>query len=107
MVNFPDLSNLNNKSGIEGLMSLPNSSYPYFWAWIIAGIWIIIVSTLYFKEKEKTGRGKLLGALAVASFAIIILSTIGSAIGIITSDIFVYILVLGALPIALWWFNVN
>ena len=105
MVNYPDLSSLNNESGIAGIMKLPNSSYPYFWAWIIGGIWIIMVLTMYFKEKEKTGRGKILSSMAVSCLAIVFLSTIGTVLGIVSVDIMVYILVISAMIIALWFFS--
>lgn len=102
MVTYPDLSSLTNASGITGLMALPNSSYPYFWAWILGGIWFIIVATLYFKEKEKAIKGRLLSSMAVASLAIIFLSTIGTVMGIVSTDIMIYILVLSILIIAIW-----
>lgn len=104
MVNYPDLSSLNNGSGIAGLLSVPNASYPYFWAWIMGGLWFIIVSTLYFSEKDKLGKGKLLSSMAVSSFAIILLSAIGTALTIITVDVMIYILVFGIVIIAIWFF---
>lgn len=107
MVDYPDLSNLNNQSGIGGLLSLPNASYPYFWAWILVGIWIIITLTLYFKEKEKIGRGKILSAMSVASIAIIVLAVLGSVVGIVSTEIMVYVLVISAIIIAVWWFSIK
>lgn len=107
MVTYPDLSNLNNQSGIGGLMNLPSSSYPYFWAWILGGLWIIISLTLYFTEKDKVGKGRILSSMSVASFAIIILATIGTVLGIISVDIIIYILVLGLIIIGIWWFSVK
>lgn len=106
MVNYPDLSNLNNESGIGGFMSLPNSSYPYFWAWILGGLWIIMVLTMYFRDKEKIGRGRILSSMTVSAFAIILLATIGTILGIISVDIMIYVLVLGFMIIAVWWFSI-
>ncbi len=105
MVTYPDLSSLNNESGIAGLMSLPNASYPYFWAWIMGGIWIIMVLTMYFKESEKLGKSKILSSMAVSSFAILFLSTIGTVLTIISVEIMVYILVLSLIVIAVWFFS--
>lgn len=105
MVNYPDLSSLNNESGIAGLMSLPNSSYPYFWAWIFAGIWVIIVLTMYFKEVEKVGKSNILASMAVASFAILLLAVIGTTFTIISVDIMVNILVLTLIVIGIWFFS--
>lgn len=105
MVTYPDLSSLNNGSGIAGFMSLPNDSYPYFWAWIMGAIWVIMVLTMYFKEKERVGKGLILSSMAVASLAILLLSTIGTVLTIITIDIMVYILVLTLMIIAIWFFS--
>jgi chromate transport protein ChrA len=106
MVTYPDLSSLNNGSGISGLMALPNDSYPFFWAWILAGIWVIIVLTMYFKESEKFGgKAKILSSMAVASLAIIILATIGTVFTIISLDLMVNILVLGLVVIGIWFFS--
>jgi len=103
MVNYPDLSSLDSSSGISGMMALPNASYPYYWAWIIGGIWVIMVLTMYFKEKEGEGRTRILSSMAVSSLAIIFLSTIGTALGIISMEIMVYILVFGLMIIGIWF----
>lgn len=105
MVEYPDLSSLNNGSGIAGLMALPNSSYPYFWGWILGGIWVIMVLTMYFKDLEKTGKSGMLSSVAVASFAIILLATIGTIVTFISLEIMVYTLVIGLLFIAVWFFS--
>lgn len=105
MVSFPDFSNLGNSSDVGSILSLPNGSYPYFWAWILAGLWIIVASTLYFKDKERTGKAKLLSDLAVSSFAIIILSLIGTLVGFVSLSIMVYIVVIGLSIIAIWFFS--
>lgn len=107
MVSFPDLSSLNNQSGIGGLMSLPNATYPYYWAWILGAIWIIMVSTMYFVDKAKTGRGRMLSSMAVACFAIILLAAIGTVLTIVSVDIMIYILVFSAIIIGIWWFSVR
>lgn len=105
MVTYPDLSSLNNGSGISGLMALPNASYPFFWAWVMGGIWIIMVLTMYFKETEKFGKSNILSSMAAASLAIIILSAIGTVLTIISVDIMITILVLGLVIIAIWFFS--
>ena len=107
MVTYPDLSSLSNNPNIGNFLSLPNASYPYFWAWIMAGIWFIITSTLYFKEKERIGKSRLLGSMAVACFAILVLSTIGSILGIISLEILVYILVISMIIIGIWFFSIK
>lgn len=105
MVNYPNLSSLNNSSGIEGLLQIPNSGYPYYWLWMIIGIWAVLTSTLYFEERNRTGKGKILSSMAVSCLAIIIISTIGSVLGIITLDIMTYILVSSLIIIAIWFIS--
>lgn len=106
LVTFPDFSSIaDDNATIGNFMSLPNNSYPFFWAWILGGLWIIIALTLYFKEKEKIGRGNLLSSMAISSFAIIILSTLGTIVGFVTLEIFIPLLVLGFLIIGVWFFS--
>ena len=107
MVDYPDLSNLNNQSGIGGLLSLPNASYPYFWAWILGGIWFILTLSLYFSDKEKIGKGQILSAMSISCFAIILLSAIGTIVGFVSVDIIIYILVISLIIIAVWWYSVR
>jgi len=105
MVNYPDLSNLNSSSNIGNLLALPNASYPFFWAWILGGFWFIITSTLYFVEKEKTGRGRILASMSISSFTIITLAIIGTLFGIITLEIMIYLLVINLIIIGVWFFS--
>jgi len=104
MVTYPDLSNLTASSTIGDFLALPNQSYPYFWAWILGGIWLIITFTLFFIEKERKGFGNMLSCMAVASFAIIVLSVTGSIVGIVTQSIMIYILIFGMVIIGVWFF---
>ena len=105
MVTFPDLSNLSSDSTIGNFLSLPNATYPYFWAWILGAIWFIISSTLYFTEKEKRTKANLLSSMAVSCFAILILSLTGTILGIVSLEIMIYILVISALIIGIWIFS--
>ena len=104
MADYPDLSSLTNTSGIGGLLAVPNASYPFFWAWIMAGIFFIITLTSYYKEKERKGIGYMLSSLAVASFATIVLATVGTIVGFITLEIMIFILVFGLMIIGVWFF---
>lgn len=105
MASFPDLSSLNATSGIGGFLSLPNATYPYFWAWIFAGLWFIVSSTLYFKEKEKRTVGNFLSSMAVAALAVLILAVIGTIVGFISNEIMVYMTVMGFVIIGVWFFS--
>lgn len=105
MANFPNLSNLSSNPTAGSIFTLPNNSYPYFWLWIFAAIWLITGLTLFYNEKERKGVGNLLSSLAVSSFAMIVLATVGSVVGIISLPIMIYILVFCILIIGVWFFS--
>ncbi len=105
MVDYPDLSSLSDNPNIGDFLSLPNASYPFFWAWIIGGLWLIITFSLYFGEKEKKISESLLASMAVSCFAIIVVSVLGSIVGFISLEIMVYILVFSIGIIAVWLFT--
>lgn len=102
MVEYPNLSSLNDNAGIGGLLALPNASYPWFWTTIIGGIFIILSLTLYYSEKSLKGRGNFLSSMAVSSLACIIISVLGSLFGIFTVETLVPVLVFGIMIIAVW-----
>ncbi len=105
MVNYPDLGDLSENATIGDFMAFPNSAYPYFWVWIIGALWLIISFSIYFSEKERIGKSNVLSAMAVSSFACILLSTIGTLLGIISLEIMIYILIFGLLIIVVWFFS--
>lgn len=105
MADFHDLSSLPSNHTIGDILSLPNNSYPYFWIWILGGIWMIISMSLYFKEKERLGKGNLISSMAVSCFAILVLSLIGTLVGFVSLEIMVYVLVFCVMIIAIWFFS--
>ena len=105
MVTYPDLSSLSDGAGIGELLALPNASYPFYWALIMVGIFVIISLTMYFKEKSVGRPGNLLSSMAVSAFAVIMLSTVGTLFNILTLEIFLPLLVAGLVIIAIWIFS--
>jgi hypothetical protein len=101
------LSDIQGNSTIGDILSIPNASYPYYWAWIFFGIWVIILLTSYFTEKTKKGTANILSSMAVACFAILPLATIGTVVGFITLEIFIPMMVLCFLIIGIWFFSVR
>lgn len=102
MVEYPEIS---NASGIAGILSFPNAIYPYFWLWILGGLWLIISLTLYFTEKERKGTGNFISSMAVSCLAIILLATIGSIVGFVSLEIMVYIIIFSFIIIGIWFFS--
>jgi hypothetical protein len=105
MVDYPELSEIGINGTIGDLMTFPNNIYPYFWVWIIGGLWLIITLSLYYNEKEKLGKGKFLSSMAVSGLACVLLSLFGTLLGIITTNIMVYIFVVAIVLIVIWFFS--
>lgn len=105
MVDYPDLSSLSNTSGLQGILTLPNASYPFFWVFILGAIWVVISFSIYYRDKSLTGRGNLLSSMAVASLACIMLGLIATLIEILTVTTFIPILVFGIVIIVIWMFS--
>lgn len=105
MASFLDLGNLSNTSGVGALLALPNSSYPYFWAWILFGIWTVVSLSLYFAERIIKGFGNLLSSASVAAFAVMTLATVGTLVGFISLQIMIFTIVLGFTLIGVWFFS--
>ncbi len=104
MVTYPNLDNLTG-DGIGELLALPNSSYPFYWVLIMVGIWVVVTLSLYFREKESVGKENILSSMAVAAFAIIMLSTLGTLFNILTLETFLPLLIGGLVIIAIWIFS--
>ncbi len=105
MVEYPDLSTLNNGSGIAGFLQIPIDGYPFYWLWMLVGIWIIIFLSMYFSERDKLGKAKIISSMAVSCLAILILGVIGTFLGIITVEIMVYILVFSLIILGIWFYS--
>lgn len=107
MVDFPDLSSLGSNPSILDLLALPNATYPYFWVWILGGIWFIITSVSFFRDEAKLNKDQLVSSMAVASFAIMILATLGSLGGFVEQEPLVIMLVFNLIIIGVWFFSVR
>ena len=106
MAKYPDLGDLSDDSGIGELLALPNASFPFYWGLMMVSIWIIITLSMYFREKEEGKiRVSLLSSMAVSSFAIIMLSAVGTLFKIITLVTFLPLLIAGLVIIAVWIFS--
>ena len=105
MVSFPDLSSLSDNPTIGDFFSLPNATYPFFWAWILGGLWTIITLSLYFSEKEKKTVESMLSTMVVSCFATLILAVLGTIVGFVSLEIMIYFLVFSIGIIAVWLFT--
>lgn len=104
MVDFYDYTDVSNSS-IRTFLNIPSTAYPYFWAWILGGIWVIITLTLYFKGREKYGKENVLSCMSISSFAVLPLALIGTILGMVSVEIMIYTLVLTLVINVIWFFS--
>jgi len=105
MVNYPDLSSLGDNATINDFMAFPNSVNQSFWTLILVGLFAIFTFSLYFREKSLRGVGNLLSSAAVSSLVIIVLTTIGTLMNIITLTASLPIYIFCVVVIAIWLFS--
>lgn len=96
-----------NQTDIGGLLAYPTQGSPYFWLWILAGIFFIMSFTSYYNEVKIFGRGRLLSSLVASSFFITCLAVLGSVAGFVTTEILIYIVVLFSILTAIFIFSDN
>ena len=90
---------------IQGFLTFPLTCDHYFYAKMMAAFFIIISSVLFLRERDRVAKPDYLSALGVSAIATIFISLIGTLIGIITTDVFIEIFVIGMIFIALWIFK--
>ncbi len=93
--------------GISGILAYPTTCDYYFYSKIMAAIWIILTMILYFNEKEKDNIPKpdMISCLGISSLATIFIALAGSLLGIIQTDVFIEIFVMGMIFVAIWLFK--
>jgi len=89
-------------AGIEGIMRFPITCDYYFYAKIMAGIFIILTFILYYRDREKLVKPDVISCMGISAMATIFISLIGSLLGIITSDVLIEIVVGGMIFIIIW-----
>ena len=92
-----------NITGVESILSYPNTGDYYFWGKILLGLWIILGLGFFFEEKKRLGNGNILSAFAFSSIAVMVLGLIGSSFDIITREVLISIMVLGSAFIFIWF----
>ncbi len=95
-----------NSSSIATVLAYPTSCDPQFYGKIMGALFIIITSILIANEKrDGIIKPDYMSALGVASIAVIFIALVGTLVGIITSEIFIEVLVLGMIFIVIWFFK--
>jgi hypothetical protein len=94
-----------NQTDIGGLLAYPTQGSPYFWLWILSGIFLIMAFTSYYQEVKIFGKGRLLSSLVVSSFFITILAVMGTLVGFVSTEILIYIVVMFSIFTAIFIFS--
>lgn len=97
----PGLEELTDTSLI-GILQYPASCVHYFYAYIMIALWLILTLILFRRDQDKLGKGDFISSMAVSSIAIFFLATIGTGLEIITSDIFIEMLVAMSILVVIW-----
>ena len=87
---------------IVGLLSFPTSCHYYFYGEIMFAFWLIVALSLFRLDEDRFIKPDFLSASGVSAAATIFVSLMGTLLGIIPQDIFIYIFTLGMVLIAIW-----
>ncbi len=90
-------------NSITGILAYPTSCDYYFYAKIMAAIFIILAIILYRIDEDKFIKSDMISALGVSAIATIFLSLLGTLIKIIQPDIFILIFVIGMIFVVIWF----
>ncbi len=101
----PGLEILGTDPTIVDLLSYPSVCVSQFYAVVLAGLFIIIASILYFSDEERIPKSDFISAMGVASIATIALGLAGTLVGFIEQTIFIEILVPGIILVVIWFFK--
>jgi len=102
---------IGNMDEIVDWLIYPTSCYYYFWSTILFGLFILLVLTLYFRERDRETHPDIISNMGVSSMAIIFLSLIltlmknSDGIPVLQSDLFIYHIVFGLILILIWIFK--
>lgn len=101
MVTCAGLETLTDTS-LVGILQYPASCVHYFYAYILVALWLILTITFFRRDQDKIGKGDIISSMAVSSIAIFFLTTIATGLGIITSDIFIEMMVAMSILVVIW-----
>lgn len=101
--NIDFITHMNNVTGLPGLLSYPNTCFGYFWVAILLGFWVVLVLTIYFKDKETNLRPEMTSILGVASIPTFVLSIVATRLSMLTNQGMTILFVFCAFWIVLWF----
>ena len=89
-------------NSIVGILSFPTSCFYPFYELIMGAFFIVIALILKASDEDKFIKSDMISAMGVSAVATIFISLLGTVLGIIQSDIFVEIFVVGMIFIVIW-----
>lgn len=94
-----------NSTGIYDIIKYPTYCDYYFYAKILFAIFVILTFTLYNRERSRFLKADFISSMGVSALATFFIALAGTLIGMISSNIFVIVLVLTVVIIAIWFFK--
>lgn len=89
----------------------PTSCDYYFYAKILAGLFLLLTLSIFYTEKKILIKPDIISSLGVSSLVILFLAMIGtlitssSGIPMIQQDIFIYVIAFTVIFVAMWFFK--
>ncbi len=85
-----DLGEIN----LETLLNFPSIDTPIYYPVMLFAIFLIISLSLFFKETDREGKGKILSSFAIGGYATTGIAVVLTLIGAIQREIMIVILVI-------------
>lgn len=92
---------------IADFMSYPTTCDAQFYAKIMGAIWMALTLIIFYAERKRDVKPDFLSCAGISALAVIIISVIGTLLTIISTTVFLEILVLGGVFIVIWLIRDN
>lgn len=92
---------------IADFMSYPTTCDVQFYGKIMGAIWLVLTLIIFYGERKREVKPDFLSCAGISALAVIIFSLIGTLLTIISTQIFLEILVLGGIFVIIWLIRDN
>ena len=92
---------------IANFMAYPTTCDAQFYAKIMGAIWIVLTLIIFYAERKREIKPDFLSSAGISALAVIIFSLVGTLLTIISTSVFLEILVLGGIFIVIWLIRDN
>jgi len=78
-----DVSTNGSSNDLVSILTIPSLDIPIFYPLILFAIFIILTTTIFFRQVDREGRGEFLASISVASFSTSLIALSMRLLGII------------------------